>query len=213
MDPAFWRASWQEGRIGFHMPEANPDLVTHGPLLLAGGPKRVLVPLCGKTVDLDWLARQGHQVTGVELCELAAQAFHAEQRREPTHATEGAYTAWRSDGVRMLVGDVFDLPALGESFDVIWDRAATVALPPAMRARYRDVLHQVGAGGELLLVTFSYDPAVMSGPPFSVGADEVRSSYEQVELLHEEDVIDSVPQFRERGHRSWIKRVWRARLP
>ena len=37
----------------------------------------VLVPLCGKSLDLVWLAEQGHAVIGVEL----AEAFVKEQQR------------------------------------------------------------------------------------------------------------------------------------
>ena len=31
----------------------------------------VLVPMCGKTVDLHWLCARGHAVTGVELSPIA----------------------------------------------------------------------------------------------------------------------------------------------
>ncbi len=46
------------------------------PGLAAGS--RVLVPLCGKSVDLLWLVGQGCDVTGVELSEIAVRAFFAE---------------------------------------------------------------------------------------------------------------------------------------
>ena len=64
MKPEFWKERWVRGEIGFHQAEVEPGLVTH----LGGlAPTRVLVPLCGKSLDLAWLATQGHQVVGVEL--------------------------------------------------------------------------------------------------------------------------------------------------
>ncbi len=36
-----------------------------------GTGRRVLVPLCGKTPDLLWLAEQGNEIVGVELSEIA----------------------------------------------------------------------------------------------------------------------------------------------
>lgn len=42
------------------------------------GPLSVLVTLCGKTLDLLWLCEQGHEVTGVELVEVAAKEFFEE---------------------------------------------------------------------------------------------------------------------------------------
>jgi thiopurine S-methyltransferase len=173
----------------------------------------VLVPLCGKTIDLDWLARQGHEVTGVELSALAAEQFHAEQGRQAEVTEEGPYTVHRSEHLRYLVGDVFDLPSTGHTFDLIWDRAATVALPPELRSRYAKVLREVGSGGVLLLVTFAYDEAVLTGPPFSVDAEAVRQLHPEAVLLDEADLIDRFPHFRERGHDRWLRQVWQAELP
>lgn len=213
MDHDFWLDAWANGRIGFHEQRVNPDLMAHGPALLGHAPRKVLVPLCGKTLDLDWLARQGHEVTGVELCPAAAEAFHEEQGRDAHREPVGPYTRHRSENLDFLVGDVMHLETLDRRYDLIWDRAASVALPPAMRRPYSDLLRRVGSGGTLLLVTFTYDPSVMSGPPFSIPSDDVLDLHPEAQLLHEVDVIDQVPVFRERGHDHWIKRVWRVDLP
>ena len=55
MEPQFWIHSWERGGscISFHRPDIHPYVVKYvTPGFLAG--KRVLVPLCGKTVDLLW---------------------------------------------------------------------------------------------------------------------------------------------------------------
>eukprot|EP00536_Pseudo-nitzschia_multiseries_P004747 jgi/Psemu1/10738/gm1.10738_g len=66
-----WETKWNleyEGNPRFHLPVANPNLVRfHGnrfdpPLNLP-----ILLPLCGKTIDLRWLGEAGHHcVVGVE---------------------------------------------------------------------------------------------------------------------------------------------------
>ena len=65
MDPQYWINRWQENRIGFHEAGVNPLLERFLPLA-AATPPRVLVPLCGKSEDLTWLAALGHPVLGVD---------------------------------------------------------------------------------------------------------------------------------------------------
>ena len=38
----------------------------------------MLVTMCGKTVDLEWLCSRGHSVTGVELSPLAVEQYFKE---------------------------------------------------------------------------------------------------------------------------------------
>ena len=68
-----WIERWREGRTGWHEVDGSALLRRHWPRLVRGS--RVLVPLCGKSVDMLWLASQGLEVTGVELSEIAARAF------------------------------------------------------------------------------------------------------------------------------------------
>ncbi len=65
-----WESRWQEGRIGFHLPEVNPYLIRHYGEFLKKSPENVFVPLCGKTLDLTWLANRAKKVVGVELVKL-----------------------------------------------------------------------------------------------------------------------------------------------
>ena len=78
MDPAFWHSRWQEGRIGFHQDRPTPLLVEHWTSLGLAQGSRVFVPLCGKSLDMAWLASQGHRVLGVELSAMAVRAFYEE---------------------------------------------------------------------------------------------------------------------------------------
>jgi thiopurine S-methyltransferase len=168
---AFWRARWAAGQIAFHLATPNPSLLKHWPSLGAG--HEVLVPLCGKSNDLAWLAGQGHAVTGVELAAEACAAFFAEHGLEPTVSAEGRFTRWNAGAVTILQGDFFDLDG---TFDAVWDRAALIALPPALRERYAAQV-RARVRGPMLLVSFLYDGTRRDGPPFPVPDDEVRRLY------------------------------------
>lgn len=67
-----WDARWAENKIGFHKAGVNDNLVNHLHELQEGlqvkdaGKPRVFVPLCGKSVDLPYLARNGFSVVGLE---------------------------------------------------------------------------------------------------------------------------------------------------
>jgi thiopurine S-methyltransferase len=85
MDPAFWHSRWSEGKIGFHEGAPNAYLVQHAAWL--DPCRRILVPLCGKSEDLAYLASLGHEVIGIELVEDAVKQFFAEHGATPDIST------------------------------------------------------------------------------------------------------------------------------
>jgi thiopurine S-methyltransferase len=176
MHPDYWLERWREGRTGFHRADANPRLIEHHPRAL-GETLRVLVPLCGKSADLEWLAVQGHEVVGVELSELAARAFFAERRIEPERHERGRFVEYSHGAVSIFVGDFFDAtPELTGYCDGAYDRAALIALPEDLRSRYTAHLPTLlSPKARLLLVTLDYDAE--GGPPFCVSPAEVERRY------------------------------------
>lgn len=178
MHADFWLERWSKGQTGFHEREVNPLLVAHFHRLRVPPGGQVFLPLCGMTLDIDWLLARGFQVSGVELSPLAvAQLFHR-LGIEPDIDTGGPLPCWRGPSLRVFVGDFFALDAqqLG-AVQAVWDRAALIALPPPMRGDYTAHLEAVTQGAVQLLVTLDYDQAQMPGPPFSVDGDEVRRWY------------------------------------
>ena len=75
MNPEFWQNRWQEKRIGFNQTEVNPLLIKYWSDLNLPAGSRIFVPLCGKSIDMVWLAAQGYDVVGVELVESAVKEF------------------------------------------------------------------------------------------------------------------------------------------
>lgn len=204
MDPEFWHARWQEGRIGFHQDRPTPALVAHWPALGVPQGARVFVPLCGKSLDMAWLAARGWRVLGVELSRTAVEQFFAEHGLEPAvrEADDGLH--YHAGPIEIVCGDAFALDddALA-GCDAVLDRAALIALPPGLRQRYVDELQSrlpVGCRG--LLVTLEYPPHEKEGPPFAVTEAEVRERYSPrwaVDVLARRDLLDEQPSFRDEG--------------
>lgn len=183
-----WVSHWEEGQTGWHRDEVHPVLRAH-----VGSWQRVLVPLCGASLDLAWLTERDMDVVGVELAEIACRRLFTQWGREPAVDTLSAagqsYTRYQASRLTVLQGDML---ALGTEHagraDAVWDRGSLVALDPSLRPAYQAALSRVAPGAELLLVTFAYDDGVMSGPPFSISEAYIRDSYDEVEPLGDEDM-------------------------
>jgi thiopurine S-methyltransferase len=205
----FWLERWERGETGFHQDEINPYLRQHWQELHLAGDSVVFVPLCGKSRDMLWLREHGHQVLGVELSAIAAQAFFKEngytsQQVSQTQVKGGKFDRYESDGIRILCGDFFDLDKDDlANVTAVYDRASLIALPPEMRERYaRHLASILPPETQIMLITIDYPQAEMQGPPFAVSSGEVESlyrEYAEVRLLAELDVLAQNPRFQQRG--------------
>lgn len=178
MDAHFWHNRWQTNQTGWHERAVNPLLITHFPSLNVPPGGRVFVPFCGKSLDLGWLLSCGYAVAGAELSELAVTQLFAELRMEARISEFGKHKLFRGERIDIFVGDLFDLSreTLGP-VDAVYDRAALVALPEAIRERYTLHLKALTAFAPQLVIGYEYDQAVVPGPPFSVTPDELQRHY------------------------------------
>src|SRR5690606_28669479 len=88
MDADFWLERWRDGRTHFHQNRVTPLLQKYWPTLSLPQGASVFVPLCGKSLDMLWIAEQGHRVVGSELSQLAVEQFFDENKLHPaTHAS------------------------------------------------------------------------------------------------------------------------------
>jgi len=202
MEPEFWRERWSSGRIGFHLATPNPRLLEHVGALTGSTTRRVLVPLCGKSLDLAFLGSHGFEVVGVELVEDAARAFFEEQELRPSVTTIGNLVHYAAGSVAIVAGDFFETSCerLGGPFDAAFDRAALIALPPELRERYVGKVRELlGPGAPILLVLLDFDAP--GGPPFSVSESDASALYSGASItrLGSVDVFDDSPMLRERG--------------
>ncbi len=200
MDPEFWQQRWCDNKIGFHQDRVTPLLEQYWAQVGAPPDARVFVPLCGKSLDMPWLAARGHRVLGVELSQLAVDRFFAEHDMVP-EVRESRYGLHHvAGGVEIIMGDVFDLDAtLLSECSAVFDRAALIALPTALRTRYvREVYAALPRDCRGLLVTLEYPPHEKAGPPFPVDEAEVHALFDaswSVDLLARRDILDQQPGF------------------
>ncbi|MCP1325347.1 thiopurine S-methyltransferase [Halomonas sp. 707D4] len=175
-----WRRRWREGRIGFHQDAAHPALVRYWPTLGVAPGAKVLVPLCGKSLDMRWLSQAGHPVLGVELAPEAVEQFIAQSQDDVSRyhlpgfeiTRQGTIELWRGDFFHLHIHQAFELGAF-------FDRAALIALPPATRQRYAFHLAQLlPPGVEGLLISVTHENGG-EGPPYSVRDEEIEALFER----------------------------------
>lgn len=214
MQPDFWLQRWQNGQIGFHRSEVMPLLQKHWPALELPQGSRVLVPLCGKTLDMHWLAAQGHRVLGIELSPMAIEQFFAEAGITPQRHSSQYGEHYSAGPIEIICGDAFALDTeLLADIAGVYDRAALIALPAHLRQHYRDTLYaQVPVGCQGVLITLEYPQDEKQGPPFSVEEDEVQRLFAtpwHASLLERRDIRDQQPDFNPEGISALSTAVYR----
>lgn len=212
MNPEFWHKRWQEKRIGFNQSAVNPLLTEYIDHLDLAAGSRIFVPLCGKSIDMVWLAAQGYDVVGVELVESAVKEFFSENRilytiinhpRNPNIK----YYHWQHENqkIEILVADIFSLSIEDIDYiDAVYDKAALIALPADMRPDYSEQIRKVSDNAPQLLITLNYDQSKKDGPPFSINHEQVQqyygSHYQICKLASEPSSIGSAPNLKVTEH-------------
>jgi thiopurine S-methyltransferase len=215
MQQDFWLERWQKGETGFHQEQLNPYLGyfygEKGASLATRQTLKVFVPLCGKSVDMFWLAQNSYQVLGIECSDIAVKAFFEKNKIDYRIVDEGkAFDRYISDAkpdqarIEILQGDFFDLvPGDLEGVTDIYDRASMIALPEPMRLDYfKKMLELQAEGMRTLLITLTYPQDEMDGPPFSVTENELNELYGEdfkIDKLLGKDILVDEPRFQQRG--------------
>lgn len=186
----FWEERWHLGQTGWHNQSVNDNLQAHASTLFPTESPTIFVPLCGKTLDMGWLAEQGAQVIGVDLVEKAIHEFFTEREESPKCSIEHEIPHFKTENITLLKSDIFNVTTdvIGP-IDAIFDRAALVALTLERRQDYvNHCLSLLKPGGTILLITYDSPVADIQGPPFPVRKGTVESLYTQAtncELLAE----------------------------
>lgn len=179
MDLDFWFKKWEDNNIGFHESEVN-SLLT-GNLETINPPKnsKILVPLCGKTLDIGWLITQGYHVIGIELVERAVIQLFEELELKPEVSRIENISIYSAENVDIFVGDIFDVSIrdIG-NIDLVYDRAALVALPEEVRIKYAAHIINITNCAPQLLISYEYDQSAMKGPPYSIYEKDIEKYYE-----------------------------------
>lgn len=178
MESDFWLKKWQDNEIRFHQAKYHSMLEKFGDKF---SPGTILVPLCGKSLDMLFLSSMGHSVIGVELSSIACRDFFVENGLSFTERIESDFIIFESEDITLWCGDFFRLPQeVWSTVTGVYDRAALIALPPQMREAYvAEMNNRSSSRLEILLITIEYPEGSLKGPPFSVPKDEVIRMYER----------------------------------
>ncbi|KAI5622776.1 putative thiopurine S-methyltransferase, partial [Silurus asotus] len=214
MAPSEWEERWQEGRIGFHQPHVHQQVLLL--LMLKDNLDKVLCgreqvrfffPLCGKAVDMKWLADMGHVIVGVDISEIGIKQFFEEQnleyKEEPVPAIPeakvhlisiyllyelklrtlkyGTFFCFQSSDAKISLYkcNLYEFSsAIEGQFGGIWDRGSLVAINPCDRQKYASlIMSLMDKDCKYLLNTLEYNPELYKGPPFFVPEEVVKSLY------------------------------------
>jgi len=181
MEADFWHNLWETNNTGWHLGDTNPFLLEFFSQLELKEESRIFIPLCGKTIDINWLLSQGYKVVGAELNENAIKELFNSLLLQPNIQKIGNVTLYHAKNIDIFVGDIFELNSemLGK-VDAIYDRGALVALPKEMRNEYTSLLLNITKPVPQLLINFEYDQSLYAGPPFSITKTEIQQHYREL---------------------------------
>lgn len=193
----YWEQRWKQGETGWHQPDGSPTLKKHWSALALKGNETVLVPFCGKTPDMLWLASLGHRVIGVEISRFAIDSFFSDNQLT-SHVSERKEGAWFSASYQQTKIEIIQSDVLNLSDDTlqqigaIYDRGALVAQTTEQRqAYYASLYARLPQPCKGLLLTVDYPQTQKAGPPFAVSQREVEqnlSPHWQIQLLEQQDM-------------------------
>jgi thiopurine S-methyltransferase len=210
MEISYWQSRWRKNNTGWHMDDVYPPLPQIWEQASFKADATVLVPLCGKSMDLHWLADHAQHVIGVEVSQKALQQVIQKHPEHFSKDTSHGFTVYRSQSMELWEGDFLTLPTSEiPPPDVIYDKAAIVALPPDVRAEYaQKLIDCCGENTQILLQTFEYKQDEMNGPPFSVEEDEIRQHFAKefsLRLMYEQSKFNKLRKFQQRGLSSYLR--------
>ncbi|KAK3735884.1 hypothetical protein RRG08_041071 [Elysia crispata] len=204
---SYWTKRWENNQIAFHKTEVHRMLIKHQKMLSSNGkPKNVFVPLCGKTLDLKWLADQGIKTVGLDIALIALQQVFTESGLEwketnvPLLGADGKLLSSKDGELKLYCGDMMKFSEdIAGTFDAVWDRGCIVALERENLKRYVQIIKNIlKPGGRILVELLQFDVAIMDDitsptkppPPYPTYEEDLKSLYEPecyVEFVDQEN--------------------------
>ena len=205
-----WNKSWDDDFTPWHGEAADSWFWEFSDRIfsqLGESSIRVLVPLCGHSYSPKRFYEAGHSVTGVDIVpkainELSARDFSdVEFEERELEGIAGATLSARiADRLSLVVGDFFSFDD-PDGFDLIYDRAAFLALPEDLRGKYGAKLLELVKGSGLIVVKTDFweGESLVAPYPLNVdGLDRYLIGTPRVTLREQESEIRA-PHLIERG--------------
>jgi SAM-dependent methyltransferase len=169
-DAAFWQAKFEAGSTPWDRGAPGPQL----PDWVAAGvlaPCRILVPGCGSGHEVEWLARAGFDVVGLDYATAAVERARARLATLPAGARARA---------EVVQADALDW-APARAFDAIYEQTCLCALHPDDWVAYGLQLHRWLAPGARLFAMLAQVPregarqGLVEGPPYHCDVNAMRA--------------------------------------
>ncbi len=212
MSNQLWKAKWKRNDISFHQHAVNPLLQQYLSMLKLSAGDRLLVPLCGKSLDMGWLSTCGFHVLGVEVSKIAIESYFDALQVKPEKRLHGSFTRWSYQNVEVWCGDVFDLTMADLSHvKLFYDNASLTAFPADVRLKYvrhfSDILPQ---DCQILLITDETpdDQQFNSVKTIDSEVTALYSALYQIDLLHGKNCIKTDPELPELAPRPMEEKVY-----
>ena len=187
----YWDECWKEGHTPWSY-EGSDDLgIKLLPQYLPqispkDEPLRALVPLCGNSSVVRLLHEYGCDVTGIDLVTTPLRELREEAFSELSFQKErdSSYSKWSAERLTLIEGDFFHV-SFKHSFNLLYDRAALVAIDPEKRTEYASkILSLLAPGGLLFLEFFDVGTFMTEKPPFPVQRHIVRSLFSSLTEIY-----------------------------
>jgi len=202
-----WKDRWDAGQIGFHKSEVHQTLIKYVDKLFPGGNKgRVFVPLCGKTVDMKWLADNGIDVVGLDAVKVSLEQFFSEHNLQcgvekcPDLGQDAEIVKSEDNKIRLYCADMFKFNQdIEGTFDAIWDRGSLVAIYRKDVPTYAEIIKKLlKPGASCLVEIFEYDVSMFDGddnpqkppPPHPMTEGELKQLYEPACTVQRLDKVE-----------------------
>lgn len=205
MDENYWLEKWRKLDVKFDQSNVNPWLLKYKEVFGDLTNRNILVPLCGKSIDMTWFHQQGAQVIGVELSSRATQAFFDDSKLSYKKISQPPFQLYQHDGIKIICGDFFSLEKkhVGE-IDIVYDRGALIALPDDKRKEYvKKMTALLKPDCKIFLITLEYHiDSPPERPPFSVTPEEIDNLYAnnfEIKLVNQEELTSIAPHLKKRG--------------
>ncbi len=173
--------------------------------------RRAFVPLCGDSPAIRYLVDEGFSVTAVDFVEEPLLSLIHGSCRDlipdalfSTESSNAISFPLLTPNLSLIQSDIFNLPSAvsDEAYNLVYDRAALIALPQEARIRYASLLANFTMlGGYLLLEVADMPGRGDAGPPYSVSRDEVFQLFAQFSPIAEETALPALApeHFQKRG--------------
>lgn len=211
MKTDYWLNKWKTGDIFFHQEAINYYLPKYFHLVNLKKNETILVPLCGKSLDLCWFAQQEFNVIGIELSPIACDDFFLEMQVKPTITAYHKFILYQYQNIKILCGDFFDLtPEDLPPIHAIYDCKALIALPSDVRKKYvQHLLQCTGKDIKIFLITIDTKDLVKS-PPFPIHTNELNELFGEnfnIQLLYTHHTNNISQHLKNNGFKEIIETI------